>query len=100
VLTVPGSDTIYAADAIMTATYTLWSVDCFVASFSFGIVGGRVIWILSMYLAEEGAGRKESNSVKDVREALTLVPPSLPPNLFLADVIFYSFSTVRLGGGR
>ena len=72
VLTVPGSNTIYAADAIMTVAYTLWSTDFFVASLSFGIVGGRVIWILRKYLAEEeGAGRKASNSVKDVREAFT-----------------------------
>ena len=71
-LTVPGSDTMYAADAILTTSYTLWTVDFFVASLSFGIVGGRVIWILRKYLAEEeGAGRKASNSVKDVREAFT-----------------------------
>ena len=58
----------------MTITYTLWSVDFFVSFLSFGIVGGRVIWILGKYLAEEeGAGRKASNSVKDVRQAFTMV---------------------------
>ena len=79
-LTVPGSDTVYAADAILT-TYTLWTVDFFIMSLSFGIVRGRVIWILRKFLIEEeSAGRKTSNSAKDVREAFTqaLLPLSSP----------------------
>ena len=68
VLTVPGSKTIYAADAILTTSYSLWSVDLITIALSFGIVGGRVIWVLRKFLAED-EGRK-SNSAKDVRTAL------------------------------
>ena len=71
VLTVPGSDTMYAADALMTASYSLWSLDVLISSFSFGIIEGRVVWVLRKYLAED-AGRK-SNSSRDVRAALAQV---------------------------
>ena len=82
VLTVPGSDTIYAADVILTITSSLWSLDYLMTSLSFGIVGGRVIWVLGKYLYEENS-RKASNSVKDVQEALTQV--------FLLSLLFFFF---------
>jgi len=40
---------------------------------SFGVVGGRVIWGLRKYLAEEDSAGRKSNSAKDVQTALTQV---------------------------
>ena len=67
---IPGSDTIYAANVIVTTTYTFWRVDFLAVGLSLGIVGGRVIWVLRKNL--EIAGRN-SNSAKDVRNALLQV---------------------------
>jgi len=73
VLTVPGSDTIYTADVIMTITYSVWSLDLITIAFSFGVVGGRVVWVLRKYLAEEESAGRKSNAARDVRAGLRQV---------------------------
>ena len=73
VLTVPGSDTLFAANAILTATYSFWCVDLITIATSFDLVGGKMVWVLREYLAEKEAAGRKSNSDKDVRAALTEV---------------------------